>query len=90
MQGRSGCCCVGWEGWARTSDNAVNSRALYQLSYIPMYRVRFDLETEFFVVERVVGRITIGHDDRRRVVLTRRALALRGLYKNYRDAWKAM
>ena len=21
------------EGWARTSDNAVNSRALYQLSY---------------------------------------------------------
>jgi hypothetical protein len=28
---------LGWEGWARTSDNAVNSRALYQLSYIPMF-----------------------------------------------------
>ena len=26
----------GLEGWARTSDNAVNSRALYQLSYDPM------------------------------------------------------
>jgi hypothetical protein len=26
----------GWEGWARTSDNAVSNRALYQLSYIPM------------------------------------------------------
>src|ERR1700722_16501577 len=35
MQGRSGCCCVGWEGRARTSDNSVNSRALYQLSYDP-------------------------------------------------------
>jgi hypothetical protein len=27
---------IGWEGWARTSDNAVNSRRLYQLSYGPM------------------------------------------------------
>ena len=37
MQGRSGCCCVGWEGWARTNDNAVHSRALYRLSYSPMF-----------------------------------------------------
>ena len=25
----------GLEGWARTSDNSANSRALYQLSYDP-------------------------------------------------------
>ena len=34
MQGRSGCCCVGWEGWARTCDNAVNSHALHELSTV--------------------------------------------------------
>ena len=41
MQGRSGCCCVGWEGWARTCDNAVNSHALHQLSYSPMWHFDF-------------------------------------------------
>ncbi len=29
---------IGWEGWARTSDSAVNRRVLYQLSYDPMVR----------------------------------------------------
>jgi hypothetical protein len=29
----SGTLSDGWEGWARTSDNAIDSRALYSRSY---------------------------------------------------------
>ena len=27
----------GWQTWARTRDILINSQALYQLSYMPMY-----------------------------------------------------
>lgn len=31
-------CRSGWHGWHRTNDHPVNSRALYQLSYMPSRR----------------------------------------------------